>query len=147
MKYNKKHGLYNHRLYRIWMKMRGRCNNPSYHEFSRYGGRGIKVCDEWENDFMSFYNWSLENGYTDKLTIDRIDNDGDYEPSNCRWTTQKKQCNNFSRNHLLTYNGETHTMQEWGEMLGINVSTLSTRAWRGYPVEKILYRGNLNEFA
>ena len=137
--YNLKHGLYNHRLYRIWIKMRGRCNNPSYHEYGHYGGRGIKVCDEWNNDFMSFYTWSLANGYYDELTIDRIDNNGNYEPNNCRWTTQKVQCNNFSRNHCLTYDGQTHTLQEWSEILGVNQSTLSTRAWRGWNTKEILF--------
>ena len=119
--------------------MRGRCNNPSYHEYERYGGRGIKVCGKWNDDFMSFYEWSLTNGYGKQLTIDRIDNNGNYEPSNCRWATQKVQCNNFSRNHLLTHDGQTHTLQEWSEILGVNKSTLSTRAWRGWTTKEILF--------
>lgn len=138
-----KHGLYSHRLYRIWVKLRGRCNNPSYHEYSNYGGRGISVCEEWNTNFMSFYNWSLANGYAENLTLDRINNDGNYEPNNCRWATQKQQCNNFRRNHLLTYKGETRTMQEWGELLGVNVSTMSTRAWRGWSTQEILF-GRIN---
>lgn len=142
-RYNYKHGLYDHRIYKIWVKMRGRCSNPSYNEYKHYGARGIRVCEEWNDDFMKFYNWSMLNGYSDRLTIDRIDNDGNYEPSNCRWVTQKQQCNNYSRNHLITHNGETHTMQEWGEMLGVNVSTMSTRAWRGWSDEEILFGRNI----
>jgi len=88
--YNKTHGLINHRLYRKWSGMKTRTTNPRDSHFHRYGGRGIVVCDKWLNDFKSFYDWSMANGYKDGLTIDRIDNDGNYEPSNCQWITMEE---------------------------------------------------------
>ena len=91
--YNK-HGLSNHKIYRAWTNIVYRCTNKKDKYFKDYGERGITVCNEWKNDFMSFYNWSIENGYKDSLTIDRIDNNGNYEPSNCRWTTMTVQGRN-----------------------------------------------------
>ena len=91
---SKKHGMTNTRLYGVWNTMRQRCLNPNNHKYKNYGGRGIKVCDEWLHDFMAFYDWSMDNGYKPGLTIDRINNDGNYEPNNCRWTTMKVQNNN-----------------------------------------------------
>ena len=85
------------RIYRIWHNMKNRCFYPGDKHFNDYGGRGITVCDEWKNDFKSFHDWSMNNGYSDELTIDRIDNDGNYEPSNCRWITMKEQCKNRSK--------------------------------------------------
>lgn len=82
------------RLYRIWKNMKRRCNNPNRSNYNRYGGRGIKVCQEWQEDFQAFYDWAMANGYQEDLEIDRIDNDGNYEPSNCRWVTHKENCNN-----------------------------------------------------
>lgn len=93
---NKKHGLINHTLYRKWFGMKTRCYNEKYEGYARYGGRGIKVCDEWLNDFMSFYNWSTANGWRKGLEIDRENGDGNYEPSNCRFITQKENNRNKS---------------------------------------------------
>lgn len=114
-----KHGKSKTRLYRIWTNMRRRCHYPKEDCYHRYGGRGIKVCDEWYNSFPAFYDWALLSGYGNDLTIDRINNDGDYEPSNCRWATTKEQANNTSLNIYIKYDGQTKTLTEWCEYLGL----------------------------
>lgn len=96
-----KHGKAHTRLYSIWKDMLRRCNNPNRKNYCHYGGRGIKVCDDWANDFDKFYSWAMDNGYTDDLTIDRIDNDGNYEPSNCRWITSAQQKSNTRSQKLF----------------------------------------------
>lgn len=127
------------RLHRIWLGMKDRCNNPNNPRYSDYGGRGICVCDNWNCSYESFRDWSLLNGYEQHLSIDRIDVDGNYEPQNCKWSTNKEQQNNMRTNKLLTYKGETHSISEWSEITGINKSTLSKRINRsGWSVEKAL---------
>ena len=130
------HGNSMTRLAGIWYGMRKRCGDPNSKE---YGGRGIKICDEWLNSFQAFYEWAMENGYSNDLTIDRIDVNGNYEPSNCRWTTSKVQNNNRSNNRFMTFNGETHTMAEWADITGIKYQVLASRILNhGWTVERAL---------
>lgn len=133
-----KHGMRQSRLYVIWCSVKARCYNPNYEHYSCYGSRGIAMCDEWRNDFAAFAKWAMANGYSDDLSIDRKDVNGNYEPSNCRWATQKAQNNNTRRNRYLTYNGETLTAMQWAEKVGINYSTLCTRLHRGWTIERAL---------
>lgn len=133
-----KHGMASTKLYRVYLSMRERCEKPSCSEYYRYGGRGIRVCDEWKNDRNSFFEWALKNGYKEGLQIDREDNDGDYEPSNCRWVTQIENCNNTSRNVFIEHNGEIHTLSEWSRILKINRSTIYSRHRAGKTPAEIL---------
>lgn len=136
-----KHGYYGTRIYRIYTHMKARCYNSHIPNFERYGGRGIKICDEWlgDNGFENFCRWAMSNGYDDSLSIDRIDNDGNYEPSNCRWADLETQANNKSNSCLITFNGETRTMQEWANITGIKRGTIESRInQHGWTVEKAL---------
>ena len=133
------HGKTKHPLYSKWHTMKSRCNNSNNASYERYGGRGIKVCDEWENSFQAFYEWAMANGYKEGLSIDRIDNDGNYEPANCRWVTQEEQCNNRRTSHKLTYEGETHTITEWSKITGIKRKIISQRVNNlGWSIERAL---------
>lgn len=116
----------NTRLYRIWTEMKRRCFSRNRPNSQGYIKKGITVCDEWLS-FETFYNWAIENGYKDDLSIDRINNDGNYEPSNCRWADKKTQSNNTSACHYVTYKGKTQTITLWARELGISQSCLSKR--------------------
>lgn len=134
----KSHGGKNTRLYRIWKSMRSRCNNKNENSYKDYGGRGVSICDEW-NKFEAFRSWSLEHGYNDELSIDRIDCDGNYCPENCRWANAVTQANNTRRNHLLTHNGETRTMAEWSRKTGISYQKIKCRINKcGWDVDRAL---------
>ena len=115
-----KHGGDGTRLFHIWTNMRRRCYNMNHHKYHNYGERGIRVCDEWLWDFVPFRDWAMANGYSDTLSIDRIDVNGDYKPSNCRWATAKQQARNRSNTRYIEYNGERHCLSEWKEILGSN---------------------------
>lgn len=131
---NYKHGCTNTKLFRLWEHMRERCYYPKHPYFKNYGGRGIKVCDEWA-EFKPFQNWATANGYSDGLTIDRIDNNGDYAPSNCRWATMKEQQNNKRTNRVVEYMGQMYTVTQLASKIGMNKTTLKERLNAGWSVE------------
>lgn len=118
------------RLYYIWQGIKKRCYNTNDARYHRYGGRGITVCEEWITDYINFHNWAIENGYSEDKTIDRIDNDGNYEPSNCRWSTNKEQCNNRSSNIKITIGNATKTLTEWCEIFEIDFQVVWGRYHR-----------------
>lgn len=115
--------------------MKCRCYTKSSEGYKKYGIKGIKICDEWRDNFEVFENWALSNGYSDELTIDRIDYTGNYEPSNCRWISIKEQAANKSSVRLISFNGETHTIPEWSRIMGINYKCLYSRISTGWSIE------------
>lgn len=129
-----KHGLEGTRLYRIWRGMIIRCYNPKSNRYHRYGERGITVCDEWRENPLAFHNWAIKNGYGENLTLDRIDNDGPYNPDNCRWITMKEQLNHKSNNRNVTINGVTKTVAQWADSNGIKIGTIYSRLKRGWDI-------------
>lgn len=139
-KIHTKHNGTHTRLHRIWLKMRNRCNNPNNDRYASYGGRGIRVCDEWsgENGFVNFRDWALENGYDDSLSIDRINVDGNYEPSNCRWATVKMQARNKRNSRNFTIDGKNKNIAEWCEIYGINENNVRSRIKLGWTIEEAL---------
>lgn len=133
------HNMYNTRLYTIWENMKSRCNRNTATGYKYYGGKGVEVCKEWQTDFMNFYNWAMKNGYSDNLSIDRIDVNGNYEPANCRWITMAEQQNNKTVNHFLTYKGETHTIKQWSDITGLSQKVILGRVNRyGWTTERAL---------
>lgn len=132
------HGGSNTKLYGVWQTMKNRCYNKNVATFPNYGGRGIKVCDEWNDDFASFKMWADESGYKDGLTIERINNDGNYEPSNCRWATIMEQSHNKRNNHYVEYKGRCYTLAELGRLVGVDRRTIADRLKRGLSVEEAI---------
>jgi hypothetical protein len=134
---NKKHGRYKHPLYCIWLGMIQRCTKKNQHNYSRYGGRGIKVCDRW----FDIENFIADMGERPSLkhTLERVNNDGDYGPDNCCWATMKEQSLNKRQAHILTFNGKSQTLREWADELHIKYSTLACRVdLYGWTTEKAL---------
>jgi len=129
------HGKANTKIYKLWTYMISRCHNPNDTCYDRYGGRGISVCDEW-HDFEQFY--ADMGNCPDGMSIDRIDNDGNYEPDNCRWATIIQQANNKSSNAMIEFNGERMSMMDWSRKLGISYPALRHRRQRGWSVERML---------
>lgn len=134
---SRKHGGFGTSEYQTWSAMNQRCANPEHQAYASYGGRGIKVCKRWRNSFPNF----LEDmgprpgkGYS----LDRVDNDGDYEPANCRWTTQLDQMNNRRMNRRITFRGETMTVSQWAAKTGISKNTLSRRIDSGWAIERAM---------
>lgn len=136
---NTTHGESKSRLYRIWYGMKNRCYNEKQDCFDRYGGRGIKICDEWINDFIKFKEWAESNGYTEELTLDRIDNNGNYEPNNCKWSIWTDQIENrrCSVDTVITAFGETKSIYKWvnDPRCSITVRVLSYRIRAGWTPE------------
>jgi len=135
-----KHGMRKTRLYYIWNAMIQRCENPKSHEAYLYSERGITVCPEWHT-FENFMNWALQNGFKDNLTIDRIDNNGNYEPSNCRWADLITQANNKRTNRRIEYNGETKTLAQWARHFMVDYRSLWQRLKRGWDFEQAILAG------
>ena len=133
-----KHNMTNSPLFNVWRNMKERCENKSYKSYENYGGRGVKVCNEWK-EFSVFYEWAMDNGYERGLSIDRIDNDGGYNPANCRWVKMRTQSRNRRTNVVLEYDGEKHCLADWAKILGINRNTIGWRYRNGWTVKEILY--------
>lgn len=126
------------RLYNIWQKMKNRCYDSNTQAYKDYGGRGINVCDEWKNSFVSFQKWALSNGYQDNLTIERKNNNGNYCPQNCMWANRTQQGNNKRNNIILTWNNKSQTISQWANELNISASALRARKHRGWDDVKTL---------
>lgn len=140
-----KHGETGIPLYNIWHHMKQRCHNVKNHNYKDYGGRGIVVCRDWFNSYLTFKEWAMNNGYKEGLTIDRIDVNGNYKPSTCRWATRKQQARNRRSTRLATYKGDTRPITEWCEILNLNYWTVVSRLDRlGWSVEKAL-GGDIHE--
>ena len=134
-----KHGLHKTTLYKKWKSIKGRClYNAKDKRQKNYKNRNIIMCQEWQDDFLNFYNWALANGFEEGLTIDRINNDGNYEPSNCRWVDMKHQGRNRRTNKFITFQNETHCLSEWAEKIGISRNTLLNRLKSGWNIERAL---------
>lgn len=132
-----KHGLsHKERLYNIWKCMRQRCNNPNNPSYPYYGGKGVKICPQW-NEYIGFREWALSAGYADNLSIDRIDCNGNYCPENCRWVDDKTQMNNQTRNHMILYNGEEYTMSQLAGKFNLSYSAMQHRVERGWDLDRI----------
>lgn len=139
---NMTHGHSNERLHFVWRGIKKRCYNPNHVEYKNYGGRGIKLCKEW-HDYSVFREWAYSNGYDEnaergKCTIERIDNDKDYCPENCKFASMKEQANNKSSNRYISYNNKTQTVAQWADELNIRQETLRRRMQRGWSIERTL---------
>lgn len=131
-------------IHECYVNMKTRCYNPNYELYSRYGGRGIKVCDEWKDNFKEFYNWAI-NGWEKGLTLDRINNDDDYKPDNCRWVDRVEQANNRHTNYLIKYKGKIKTMAQWSRILKIDYSFIQSRMYKNKTMEEVVEEWNLKK--
>lgn len=126
------------KIYVRWQCIKRRCYDSKFSSYRHYGGRGIRMCKEWRDNFQNFYDWIVRSGYKDGLTVDRINNDGDYCPENCRLTDYYTQSRNKRSNINITFCGQTHCLKDWAEILGISYKTISVRYYRKWPTEKLL---------
>lgn len=127
---NHRHKMSGTRIYSEWQGMKSRCYNKGSARYADWGGRGIEVCEQWRNSFESFYTWAMANGYQDNLTIDRIDNNGNYCPENCRWVGQQEQCRNRRSNINITIGNSTRTLMEWCEIFQVDYTNVNARYHR-----------------
>lgn len=127
---NTTHNQRHTKLYEVWKTIKQRCLNPKNHAYHNYGGRGITICDDWKNNYTLFYQWSILNGYKEGLSIDRINVNGNYEPSNCRWVTNQVQANNTRSNRYITINNVTKTLAEWCRFYNISYRLVVNREKR-----------------
>ena len=135
-------------LYSRWANIKDRCFNEKSKDFSRYGGRGIVVCEEWRGSFQAFYEWAMNNGYKEGLQLDRKDNDGPYSPENCRWATPKENSNNRRDNFKIEVNGQRKTVKEWSDTTGIPIQTIYRHKLNGTAsayISRALQRGRMDE--
>lgn len=139
----KTHGLSKTRIYEVWSRIKDRCYNPKTPCYNRYGGRGIKMCDEWRENPLAFIEWSYQNGYDEnapygECTLDRIDNNKGYSPNNCRWVNEQIQANNRRSNRIIEHNGEKHTLAEWTRILGVSNSKLIWHLDKGRTIQDVI---------
>lgn len=140
-----KHNLCHTRIYQIFEDMKVRCYRPSFKYYKYYGGRGIKICEDWLNNFKNFYDWAMNNGYDETLTIERIDVNKDYCPNNCKWIPKSEQTKNTTRTKTITYNGQTKIASDWSRETGIPENTLLRRLKQFNDLDVVFYKGNLHE--
>ena len=138
VQHNSTHGLSKHKLYRVWSAMKDRCDRPGCAAYVNYGNRGIRVCDDWANNFDVFYAWAMANGYQDGLTVDRIDNNRGYEPENCRFITRATQNRNRRYCHVITYGGETKTLSEWSRIYRFDRECFRNQVAKGKSEAEVL---------
>ena len=136
------HGLSKHPLFRRLADMKTRCYNKKSKSYKDYGGRGISICLKWRNETISFYNWAMANGYKKGLQIDRINNNGNYTPSNCRWITKREQSRNRRSNNWLEYNGKRMLITDWAKEFNISSSCISQLLKNKSPKEVLGYYTN-----
>jgi len=134
------HGMSGTRLYAIYITMIARCHNPKAIDYAYYGAKNVSVCESWKIDFLNFHKWSIENGYSDDLTIDRKDPNGNYEPTNCKWATMREQNTNKRSGNLPTVliKDEEKTLSEWAHLTGISYDVVRKRFDRGDRGESLL---------
>jgi hypothetical protein len=138
-----KHGMTKTRIFKIWAGVRKRCTNPRCKSYNHYGGRGIKISDKW-NNFMDFYN-DMKEGYADNLSLDRINPNGNYEPGNCRWATQKTQSRNRRNNHIIEYKSESKTLAEWSEISKVPSNAIKYRIQNGWDIGKAIFTQTIQQ--